>query len=581
MSEERPEVSAANENPATPPKKVILIGSQRDPETRKAGIEPLRTYDQLAADAPVVTREEIARRAAAKGGSSRGGSEAAQGEEKSGADERRPRSPRGESRRREGEGSPRGAGRSRGDRDSRESSRDRFGADSSSRHEIPRLERTVPVPSRRAKGDDEENAALDEIFSNTTADDVMSNADPIASREIIEDSTKMDGTVVEVTTDTVFVNLGVRDLGALPAKQFAGEELPSIGDTLPLVVTRFDKDEGLYDVSLPMAAAEIADWSAANVGTIVEARITEVVETKGLKCEVGRLPGFIPMSHMATFRVDDPSPFVGESWKCEIIEANPERRSLILSRRNVMRQEREAAQAEAFEKIAVGQAVEGTVRNIIEAGAFVDMGVLEGFIPISQMSWGRVEKVEDLLAVGDRVKVVIARIGDDPKRPGKKRISLSLRDLIPHPWEAVPATFSVGQTTRGKVVSMKPFGAFVELAPGVEGLVHISELSYARVNKVEDVLSIGDFVDVKVLAIDTEKRRVSLSIKQTAEDPRVVEAREAEEQARKAAAEIQAKIDAEVAATYERIAKNKVDESKLKGGTGSSNSQGNKFGLKW
>ncbi|MBQ6619092.1 MAG: S1 RNA-binding domain-containing protein [Thermoguttaceae bacterium] len=567
MSEERPEVSAAGENPTEPEKKTILIGSQRDPETRKAGQAPLRTYDQMAANAPVVTREEIARRAAAKG-------TARNNDQPNGGDAQKPPRPP----RRDGENGPRSGDRPRGGRDQ---SRERFGADSPARQPAMRLERTVPVPSRRAKDDDEENAALDALFSDTTADEVMSNADSVASREIIEESTKMDGRVVKITDETVFVDLGARDLGALPVKQFDGEDLPKIGDTLPLVVTKYDKAEGLYDVSLPMAAAEVADWSAATVGAIVEALITEVIETKGLKCTVGRLPGFIPMSHMATFRIEDPSPFVGEKWKCEIIEANPERRSLILSRRNVMRQEREAALAEALEKIQIGQVVEGTVRNIIGAGAFIDMGALEGFIPISQMSWGRVEKVEDLLAVGDRVKVVISRIGDDPKHPGRKRISLSLRDTLPHPWEAVPATFSVGQTTRGKVVSIMSFGAFVELAPGVEGLVHISEISYARINKVEDVLNVGDFVDVKILTIDEEKQRIGLSIKQTAEDPRTIEARQAEEQAQKAAAEEQAKIDAEVAETYKRIEENRVNEKKLKGGTNNPSSEGSKFGLKW
>ena len=572
MSEERPEVSAAGENPAEPEKKTILIGSQRDPETRAAGQAPLRTYDQIAANAPVVTREEIARRAAAKG------SERNSDESNSGQADKPSRPPRERSSRRDGENAPRSGGRPRGGRDQ---SRENSGAGAPASQPMPRLEQTVPVPSRRAKDDDEENAALDALFCDTTADEVMSNADSVASREIIEESTKMEGRVVKITDETVFVDLGARDLGALPVKQFDGEDLPKIGDTLPLVVTKYDKAEGLYDVSLPMAAAEVADWSAATVGAIVEALITEVIETKGLKCTVGRLPGFIPMSHMATFRIEDPSPFVGEKWKCEIIEANPERRSLILSRRNVMRQEREAALAEALEKIQVGQVVEGTVRNIIGAGAFVDMGALEGFIPISQMSWGRVEKVEDLLAVGDRVKVVISRIGDDPKHPGKKRISLSLRDTVPHPWESVPATFSVGQTTRGKVVTIMTFGAFVELAPGVEGLVHISEISYARINKVEDVLNVGDFVDVKILSIDEEKQRISLSIKQTAEDPRVIEARQAEEQAQKAAAEAQAKIDADVAETYKRIEENKVNEKKLKGGTNNPSSQGSKFGLKW
>ncbi|MDO5565408.1 MAG: S1 RNA-binding domain-containing protein [Planctomycetia bacterium] len=437
----------------------------------------------------------------------------------------------------------------------------------------PPLTDRVPVPSIRQHDAQDIEAELAEMFQDEPLDELMKSADAVAGQEMFEDGTKVKGMVVSVLTDTVVMELGGREQGMLPLKQFPEGENPEIGKTIEVVVTRFNQADGVYEVSLPLAAADIGDWSSISTGMIVEAKVV-AANKGGLDCEVGKLRAFLPISQIATFRVEDTSPFIGEKLKCIVTEASPQRRNLVLSRRALLEQEREELREKLWGELEVGQVREGLVRKIIDAGAFVDLGGLDGFIHISAMSWGRVNHPSEVMKEGDRVKVTVQRIDRD-----NNRISLSFKDESLDPWSTIQDRFQVNEQARGRVVTIMPFGAFVELMPGVEGLVHISEISYKHVTNVSDVLQVGDQVEVLILAIDDVKRKMSLSIKRLGADPKVEQAAKDEQARRDAIAAEEKKAEDEVEATRERIRKNQP-KGPLKGGV-SSSSDGEKFGLHW
>lgn len=437
---------------------------------------------------------------------------------------------------------------------------------------LPSADR-VPVPSIRQHDAQDIEAELAEMFQDKPLDELMKSVDEVAGQEMFEDGTKAKAIVVSVLSDTVVVELGGREQGMLPLKQFPEGENPEVGKSVEVVITRFNAADGVYDVSLPLAAADIGDWSSISTGMIVEARV--VGSNKGgLDCEVGKLRAFLPISQIATFRVEDTSGFIGEKWKCIVTEASPQRRNLVLSRRALLEQEREELREKLWGELEVGQVREGLVRKIIDSGAFVDLGGLDGFIHVSAMSWGRVNHPSEVMKEGDRVKVTVQRIDRD-----SNRISLSFKDESLDPWATIQDRFQQNEQAHGRVVTLMPFGAFVELMPGVEGLVHISELSYKHVANVTDVLQVGDQVEVLILAIDPIKRKMSLSIKRLGPDPKVEQVSKEEEARRQALADEEKKANDEVEATRERIRKNQP-KGPLKGGV-SSSSDGEKFGLHW
>jgi small subunit ribosomal protein S1 len=313
-----------------------------------------------------------------------------------------------------------------------------------------------------------------------------------------------------VQGDSVFLDVGTREQGVVLLKMFPPEEVPKQGDELEVTVIRFLKDEGLYDVSVPLAAADVRDWAQVQEGMIVDALITKT-NAGGLECEVNRLRGFIPISQIELFRVENTEAYVGKKLTCVVEEVNVERRNLVLSRKAMLIREREEQRATLLSELEVGQVREGLVRKIIDAGAFVDLGGVDGFVPISAMAWGRIHHPSDVLTEGTRIKVRIAKIDE-----GGNRISLIYRDDASNPWSNIMERFQEKTLARGKVTRTMEFGAFVELMPGVEGLVHISELANKRVNNVKEIVKEGDWVDVYIVSIDSETKRVALSMKQAA-----------------------------------------------------------------
>jgi len=425
----------------------------------------------------------------------------------------------------------------------------------------------VTVPKLRGgRMSDDLEAEFDAVFGNDGAaiDAILHKTAETAGNESLTPDTKVKAKVLSLQGESVFLDIGTREQGVVSLKMFPPDTEPNQGDELEVTVLRFLKEEGLYEVSVPLAAADVRDWSQVQEGMIVDALITKT-NTGGLECEVNRLRGFIPISQIELFRVESIEQYVGKKLTCVVEEVNAERRNLVLSRKSMLLREREEKRQQLLSELEVGQVREGLVRKIIEAGAFVDLGGVDGFVPIGAMSWGRIRHPSDVLTEGTRIKVRIAKMDEE-----SNRISLIYRDDASNPWTNITERFQEKTLARGKVTKTTDFGAFVELMPGVEGLVHISELSNKRVGNVKEVAKEGDWVDVYVLSIDTENRKMSLSMKQAA-------AGETADGRQQTAADLVGTPGEEAEA--EPTKPKNTYKGPLKGGIESSS--GGKFGLKW
>ena len=300
------------------------------------------------------------------------------------------------------------------------------------------------------------------------------------------------------------------------------------------------------------AAQAVSDWSSVALHMIVEVKCTGVNKNgSGLLVEISGIKGFMPISQIDLYRVEDPNQFVVQTLKGEVVELNREERNLIVSRKALMEREREAQREKFWSELDVGQVRTGVVRGLQPFGAFVDLGGADGLIPVSEMSWKRIAHPNEVLTVGQRVEVVVKKMD-----PEARRISLSLRQLLANPWDSFAAQNRPGTRINGTVTRLTEFGAFVELAPGIEGLIHISELSTERSKRVRDVVTEGQEVEVQIMNIDTEARRVALSMKTIM----------AGAQAEQYAAD-DAEQEEDAAAAAERMA-NRTANPNLRGGIG-------------
>ncbi len=370
----------------------------------------------------------------------------------------------------------------------------------------------VAVPNTRQSLPDDVQAELEAELAAADVEALLSGPAGMSDRkEPIEDGARIQGQVLKIHEDNVFVALGGPDEGVVPFEQF--KEEPAIGSAVEVVVRGVSREDGLYTLSLPGGAIEVSDWEDLDEGSVVEATVTGS-NSGGLECKVGGVKGFIPISQISEYRVEDTSEFVDQKMLCVVTEANANRGNLVLSRRAVLEREREEKRKEQLEKIEVGDLLEGTVRSIKDFGAFVDLGGLDGLIHISKLSWDRVKHPSEVLEIGQKVQVKLERVD---KESGK--ISLSYRDLLENPWDTAEQEFAVGSVNTGTVTRIAAFGCFVKLAPGVEGLVHISELAHHRVSKVDAFVSEGDEVEVKVLSFDRDAQKIGLSIKAAQQSP--------------------------------------------------------------
>ncbi|RUL88113.1 30S ribosomal protein S1 [Tautonia sociabilis] len=320
------------------------------------------------------------------------------------------------------------------------------------------------------------------------------------------------GTVVRVRENEIIVDLGTKSEGFIPVSQFGSNKpLPNVGDSIEVMVDRYDPTAGLTRLNLKGAAVE-ADWESVQRGMVVEARVTKAIKG-GLEVEVDCMRGFLPVGQIELGYVADPEVYVNQRFQVIVTEANPREKNLVVSRKALLEQQRAELREKTWAELQEGQVRKGTVRSIKDFGAFVDLGGVDGLIHVSDLAWSRGVKVEDVVKIGDEVEVKVLKIERE-----KDRVGLGLKQLAPSPWDTVEHRYGRGQVVKGKVVKLMEFGAFVEIEPGVEGLIHISELAPGRVRRVRDVVQEGQDVDARILDIDAEQKRMSLSIKPTAKD---------------------------------------------------------------
>jgi predicted RNA-binding protein with RPS1 domain len=410
----------------------------------------------------------------------------------------------------------------------------------------------VPRPSVREKLSSDLEDELDRAMGDASMDELL-GAGVGEDQTAFEPDTLQTGRVVAIRRDDVFIEFTGRRQGVASQQLF--DVPPEIGAEIQVMVRRLNPDDGLYELSLPNRAVQVDDWSDLAEGMLVDAQVTGH-NTGGLECEVNHIRGFIPVSQIAMFRVEDIAQFVGQRFTCVITEANPDRRNLVLSRRAVLEREREEARQKLLESLRPGQIHDGVVRKLMDFGAFIDLGGVDGLLHISQLAWGRVKHPSDVLQEGQQIKVRVDRVD-----PQTGKISLAYRDLMESPWTLAGQKYLPNTVVRGKVTKLMDFGAFVELEPGIEGLVHISELSHKRVFRCSDVVKEGQEVEVMVLSVDSDAKRISLSMKELSAPP-----------------EPEKKED-EPAEAASSTKKRQKPTGPLLGGIGKRT--GDKYGLKW
>jgi ribosomal protein S1 len=377
------------------------------------------------------------------------------------------------------------------------------------------------------------------------------------------------GRIVALREGNAFVDIGGKSQGIVPLEQFnlvaEGEEARAveIGQEYEFVYKGYDKREGLVILARRGAVTHGA-WETLKEGDVVEATVTGV-NKGGLELLVNKTRAFMPAGQVDTKFNPDISIFLNERMKCQVTKVDREDRNIILSRRALLEEEEAKAAVKTWEELAVGQIREGTVRSIMPYGAFVDLGGVDGLLHVSAMSHTRVSDPKKIVKEGDKVQVMV--VGVDKE---KKKVSLGLKQLSKDPWESAAADFSAGMTITGTVKKIMDFGAFVEITPGVEGLVHISQVSTKRIGKVSEVLKEGQTVQAKVQNVDLDKKRISLSIADVERDARALAAAEAAPAAptTTAASEASAAKPGEAAKAVVKAPAKPTRKTPLKGGIG-------------
>ena len=364
------------------------------------------------------------------------------------------------------------------------------------------------------KLDEDLQAELDAALGDMSIADILEAeeaADSPGTRAVGQGVRR--GKVIAIQGDDVFVDMGGRSEGVLPAAQFSDEPLPVVGDTVEVVIDGYDAGEGLLRLSR-QGAVLAAAWETLEEGQVVEGRVTGH-NKGGLELDIQGIRAFMPVSQIERFRVDDLAPYVNQKLRCSVSEVDRAEHNVIVSRRDLLDVEAAEAAKELRKSLAEGKVVTGTVRSIMPYGAFVDIGGVDGLLHVSDMSYARVEKPEDIVQEGQEVDVMILKID-----PESDRISLGLKQTKPDPWLGAEQKWPVDSLVTGRVTRLADFGAFLELEPGVEGLIPISEITFERrIKHPGDVIAEGDAVRVRVLNVQGDQKRISLSIKRAGDDP--------------------------------------------------------------
>lgn len=329
----------------------------------------------------------------------------------------------------------------------------------------------------------------------------------------------VSGTVVEVQSDYVLVDINYKSEGLIPIDEFRivdGVRNVKAGDKVEVLIDRIENENGMIGLSKNKADM-LRAWSdiskAAENEEVIEGTVVAKVKG-GLSVDIG-VTAFLPGSQIDLRPVRNMDVYIGKTYKFKVIKFNKKRGNIVLSRRALLEEERESLRTQTLDAIKEGSVVTGVVKNITDYGAFIDLGGMDGLLHITDMSWGRVKHPSEILNVSDEIQVKVLKYDNE-----KERVSLGLKQLQADPWETVRATYTIGAKLKGKIVSLAEYGAFVEIADGVEGLIHVSEMSWTkRVKHPSQIVNVGDEVEVVVLEVDTDNRRISLGMKQLQTNP--------------------------------------------------------------
>ena len=327
----------------------------------------------------------------------------------------------------------------------------------------------------------------------------------------------VEGTVISADKKEVVVNIGYKSDGIIPASEFRYNPDLKVGDVVEVYVENAEDKKGQLVLSHKKARLS-KSWERVNAALENEEIIQGYIKCRtkgGMIVDVFGIEAFLPGSQIDVHPIRDYDQFVGKTMEFKVVKINQEFRNVVVSHKALIEAELEAQKKEIISKLEKGQILEGTVKNITSYGVFVDLGGVDGLIHITDLSWGRVDDPHKVVELDQKINVVILDFDDE-----KKRIALGLKQLTPHPWDALDANLKVGDHVKGKVVVIADYGAFVEIQPGVEGLIHVSEMSWSQhLRSAQEFLKVGDEVEAVILTLDRDERKMSLGIKQLKEDP--------------------------------------------------------------
>ncbi len=333
----------------------------------------------------------------------------------------------------------------------------------------------------------------------------------------VADNDVVDGVVTSINDREVVVNIGYKSEGIIPRSEFRYNPDLAVGDTVEVFIENQEDKKGQLVLSHKQARAA-RSWERVNEALEKDEIVKGFVKCRtkgGMIVDVLGTEAFLPGSQIDVKPIRDYDTFVGKTMEFKIVKINQEFRNVVVSHKALIEAELEAQKKEIISHLEKGQILEGTVKNITSYGVFIDLGGVDGLIHITDLSWGRVSDPKEVVELDQKLNVVILDFDDE-----RRRIALGLKQLTPHPWEALDPDLKVGDKVHGKVVVMADYGAFIEIAPGVEGLIHVSEMSWsAHLHSAQDFLKVGDEVDAVILTLDREERKMSLGIKQLKEDP--------------------------------------------------------------
>ena len=333
----------------------------------------------------------------------------------------------------------------------------------------------------------------------------------------VNDREVVDGTVIAMNKREVVVNIGYKSDGIIPMSEFRYNPELKVGDTVEVYIENQEDKKGQLVLSHRKARAT-RSWDRVNAALENEEIIKGYIKCRtkgGMIVDVFGIEAFLPGSQIDVKPIRDYDVFVGKTMEFKVVKINQEFKNVVVSHKALIEAEPEQQKKEIIGKLEKGQVLEGTVKNITSYGVFIDLGGVDGLIHITDLSWGRVSDPKEVVELDQKLNVVILDFDDE-----KKRIALGLKQLTPHPWDALDANLKVGDHVKGKVVVMADYGAFIEIAPGVEGLIHVSEMSWSQhLRSAQDFMKVGDEVEAVVLTLDREERKMSLGIKQLKSDP--------------------------------------------------------------